>query len=226
MSNNDEQNDEFHTIYKSVKKGRPLNKDKPKHNELMTPEGYKEFIADRIKESESKEILLKCQVILSIMGEYVADGSANYAQIEDISFQKYNNRFDFNFYDNEYNAMLIDDEEIEDIIDENIKIFDALSKGYNLQISYTKEDRLYKIIYDGYIAFVYKSGHVKCYIPDDRWENVIDLFYGICLKKIEKENLELNRDSLSAIIQKDESVEDEKILNVFWQKMKKFWNFG
>ena len=107
----------------------------------------------------------------------------------------------------------IDNEEDESVMVEGF-LFDGLSRGLHLEITYLLESHRLTVSYQGYEVYREVAGELEVYVPHADWENKIERLFRVA-KKHEKVQKPLLEQELKR------EVESKKAS--FWEKMKKRW---
>jgi hypothetical protein len=95
-------------------------------------------------------------------------------------------------------------------------LFDGLSRGMHIEITYWHHSSKLQVYYKGYLVYLEMAGELEAYAPTEEWENLIEK-----LVKISKERIKL--------IKKQEEEEIEKKIQEnkksFVEKIKRKWAF-
>lgn len=93
-------------------------------------------------------------------------------------------------------------------------IFDGLSRGIHLEITYWQADSHLKVLYKGYPVYVEIAGELEGYAPFQEWEDIIEKLYKTAKEKAKKDK---------EIKEKEFAEKIQKRKNDFWQNLRMRW---
>lgn len=91
--------------------------------------------------------------------------------------------------------------------------FDALSRGFNLQILIYYHLAEINVYYEGQIVYKEISGELESYVPNEAWENKIDQIYNLA-KKVERKSKPEEKKQL----EQEKNKKKDQILEQFRKK--------
>lgn len=95
-------------------------------------------------------------------------------------------------------------------------LFDGLSRGMHLEITYWHADSRLAVSYKGYAVFKEISGELENYAPFPEWEDLVEKLYRSAKDRLKQTKPQLQAEQAEEIKKRKES---------FWQHIRMKWGF-
>lgn len=109
-------------------------------------------------------------------------------------------------------------DEILDVHDDNIMkeglLFDGLSRGLHLEMTYWVAPNEIKMYYKGYLVYQEIAGELEAYAPAEEWEKIVDKLYVSAKEKMKEIRAQEEEHISQKIMRKKQE---------FWEYIKSRW---